>query len=102
MKIGPFEWIVAALFRAINRWRVWYRLPFPLAVTNLLALRIDLRWRNLFDTESALAQSLRHRDGSAQSCPSARSRYPPLSYRRWILQRFIDRLDGHGRNPFRP
>jgi hypothetical protein len=53
MKIGPFEWIVAALFRAINRWRVWYSLPFPLAVINLLALRIDLRWRNLFNTETA-------------------------------------------------
>ena len=53
MKIGPFEWIVAALFRAINRWRVWYSLALPLAVINLLALRIDLRWRNLFNTETA-------------------------------------------------
>jgi Animal haem peroxidase len=53
--MGPslFERLIAAVFRAINRRRVWYRLPFPLAVVNLLALRIDLRWRNLFDTETA-------------------------------------------------
>jgi heme peroxidase len=46
------EQLIAATFRTINRWRVWYRLPFPLAVINLLALRIDLRWRNLFDVET--------------------------------------------------
>jgi hypothetical protein len=38
-----FETVVAGFYRVINRWRVWYRLPFPLAVINLLALRIDLR-----------------------------------------------------------
>jgi len=48
-----FETVIAAIYRFINRWRVWYRLPFPLAVINLLALRVDLRWRNLFDTETA-------------------------------------------------
>ena len=48
-----FEAVIAAIYRLINRWRVWYRLPFPLAVINLLALRVDLRWRNLFDTETA-------------------------------------------------
>lgn len=53
MLAGFFEAVIAAIYRLINRWRVWYRLPFPLAVINLLALRIDLRWRNLFDTETA-------------------------------------------------
>jgi len=48
-----FQTVIAAIYRLINRWRVWYRLPFPLAVINLLALRVDLRWRNLFDTETA-------------------------------------------------
>jgi len=48
-----FESVIAAVFRAINRWRVWYRLPFPIAVVNLVSLRVDLRWRNLFDTETA-------------------------------------------------
>jgi hypothetical protein len=48
-----FENVIAAIYRLINRWRVWYRLPSPLAVINLLALRVDLRWRNLFDTETA-------------------------------------------------
>jgi hypothetical protein len=35
-----FETVVAGFYRVINRWRVWYRLPFPLAVI-------------LFDTETA-------------------------------------------------
>jgi heme peroxidase len=53
MLAGFFEAVIAAIYRLINRWQVWYRLPFPLAVINLLALRVDLRWRNLFDTETA-------------------------------------------------
>jgi hypothetical protein len=53
MLAGFFEAVIAAIYRLINRWRVWYRLPFPLAVINLLALRVDLRRRNLFDTETA-------------------------------------------------
>src|SRR5215472_15522580 len=53
MLAGFFEAVIAAIYRFINRSRVWYRLPFPLAVINLLALRVDLRWRNLFDTETA-------------------------------------------------
>jgi hypothetical protein len=53
MAAGFFESVIAAVFRAINRRRVWYRLPFPLAVVNLVSLRVDLRWRNLFDTETA-------------------------------------------------
>ncbi len=51
--MGLFERVTAAVFRAINRRRVWHRLPFSLAVANLVALRIDLRHRNLFDTETA-------------------------------------------------
>lgn len=47
------ERIFAAGFRAINRYRVWYRLPFVLSVANLFALRSDLRWQNLFNTETA-------------------------------------------------
>jgi hypothetical protein len=53
MTAGFFENAIAAVFRVINRWRVWYRLPLPIAVVNLLSLRVDLRWRNLFDTETA-------------------------------------------------
>jgi Animal haem peroxidase len=53
--MGPslIERLAGAVFRAINRWRVWYRLPVPVSVVNLVALRVDLRWRNLFDTETA-------------------------------------------------
>lgn len=47
--------LASAAFRAINRRRIWHRLPMPLAVANLVALRDDLRTRNLFDTETAAA-----------------------------------------------
>src|ERR1700730_13901782 len=48
-----FERLFAASFRMINRRRVLHRFPFVLSVANLAALRIDLRRRNLFDTETA-------------------------------------------------
>ena len=37
MTINRLERVAAALFRSINRRRVWHRLPFPLAVVNLLS-----------------------------------------------------------------
>jgi hypothetical protein len=79
MKIGPFEWIVAALFRAINRWRVWYRLPLALAVANLLALRIDLRWRNLFNTETAPPNPVPSPDFDIRHCRNADGSFNDLS-----------------------
>ena len=47
------ERLFAATFRMVNRSRVWFHLPVPLAVMNLVALRVDLRRLNLFDTETA-------------------------------------------------
>ncbi|MEZ5787078.1 MAG: peroxidase family protein [Xanthobacteraceae bacterium] len=46
------EQLLAAAFRAVNRSLTWFRLPVPLAVMNLVALRVDLRRLNLFDTET--------------------------------------------------
>ena len=48
-----FERTATAIFRAISHFCVWYQLPFSLAVANLLCLRSDLRWQNVFDTETA-------------------------------------------------
>ena len=42
--------LLGDLFRAINRVIVWHRLPFLLAVINLVALRINLRRFNLWDS----------------------------------------------------
>jgi len=53
MAASTLERLVAGIFSLINRSRVWYRLPFSLAVANLVALRVDLRYRNVFDTETA-------------------------------------------------
>ena len=41
---------IPRLFRAVNRKRVWHRLPTLMATRNLAALREDLRAKNLFDT----------------------------------------------------
>ena len=51
MAASLFQRLFAAIFRKINSRWVWYRLPLGLAVPNLFALRIDLQWHNLFDTE---------------------------------------------------
>jgi len=36
-------------FRVLNRFVDWHRLPLPLALMNFIALRIDLREKNLYD-----------------------------------------------------
>ncbi|MGI9408467.1 MAG: peroxidase family protein [Hyphomicrobiaceae bacterium] len=41
---------VSFLFRILNRFLIWHRLPFLLSVANLVTLQHDLRWRNLFAT----------------------------------------------------
>ena len=79
MAASFFESVTAAGFRAINRWRVWYRLPFPLAVVNLLALRIDLRWRNLFDTETAPPDPTPPGDFDIRHCRTAEGTFNDLS-----------------------
>lgn len=43
--------LVARTFRLINRLIPWYKLPFPIAVANLAALRHDLREKNLYSTQ---------------------------------------------------
>jgi Animal haem peroxidase len=45
--------LASAFFRAINRHWIWYQLPFPLAVSDLVSIRADMRKRNLYDTETA-------------------------------------------------
>lgn len=40
-------------FSAINRRRAWHRLPTVLAAMNLIAIRSEMRERNLYDTEAA-------------------------------------------------
>jgi hypothetical protein len=74
-----FEAAVAAIYRAINRWRVWYRLPLPLAVINLLTLRFDLRWRNLFDTETAPVNPPTPADFDVRRCRTADGSFNDLA-----------------------
>ena len=78
MVAGFFE-LIAAVFRIVNRWRVWHRLPFPVAVVNLLSLRVDLRWRNLFDTETAPPNPVPPRDFDVRDCRTADGTFNDLS-----------------------
>ncbi len=71
MAAGFFEAVIAAAFRRINRTRIWYSLPLPLAVINLLTLRSDLRWQNLFDTETAPADPAIPADFDIRHCRTA-------------------------------
>jgi hypothetical protein len=45
-----------AVFGRINQRRQWHRLPFPISLLNLLSLRLDLRDKNLFDTDKRLQE----------------------------------------------
>ena len=73
------ESVVAAIYRAINRWRVWYQLPFPFAVVNLVALRADLRWHNLSDTETAPLDPPVPTDFDSRGCRTADGSFNDLA-----------------------
>src|SRR5918997_4061586 len=45
-----------AVFGRINQRRQWHQLPFPISLLNLLSLRLDLRDKNLFDTDKRLQE----------------------------------------------
>jgi len=45
------ERLLGRFARLTNRFRVWYRLPFLLAMPTLLAHRVNMREHNLSDTE---------------------------------------------------
>src|ERR1700761_3872903 len=79
MAAGFFEAIVDAAFRRINRTRIWHSLPLPLAVINLLTLRSDLRWQNLFDTETAPADPAIPADFDIHHCRTADGAHNDLS-----------------------
>jgi hypothetical protein len=74
-----FERLFAASFRMINRRRVWHRLPFVLSVANLAALRIDLRRRNLFDTETSPPDPAPPGDFDVRHCRTADGSFNDLS-----------------------
>ena len=50
--MGAIERALGRIFRRVNRLIVWYRLPFLLALVNLVALRINLRHDNLHDMQT--------------------------------------------------
>src|SRR5918912_2868936 len=49
---SPAARLMVGVFSIVNRYRPWHRLPLPLALANLDALRIQLRERNLYDTST--------------------------------------------------
>ncbi len=52
---SPLSWLLIKTFSGINRVVPWYRLPKPLAVLNLVAIRDTLRQRNLHDTTGTMS-----------------------------------------------
>lgn len=51
MKASLFERLLGAYARLTDRWRVWYSLPFALALPGLIGHRINLRRSNILDVE---------------------------------------------------
>lgn len=52
MRAKLYERILGLFARATARVRVWYRLPFPIAMATLLGTRVNERWHNLFNTQT--------------------------------------------------
>ncbi|MBM3941921.1 MAG: peroxidase [SAR202 cluster bacterium] len=50
-----FSRLFTRIWQLVNRFIIWHRLPMPLAVINLVALRIQLREQNLHDTKGAVS-----------------------------------------------
>jgi Animal haem peroxidase len=48
--------VMHSVFGPINERRQWHQLPFPISLLNLLSLRLDLRDKNLFDTDKKLQE----------------------------------------------
>ena len=57
-----FDRVLIFFFRWTNRFIAWHRLPRWLGVANLIALRVELRQHNLFDTDGDLTHP-------KESCP---------------------------------
>jgi Animal haem peroxidase len=52
---GMLKRLSAGAIQSLNKLAPWYRLPLPLAVANLVAIRTILREQNLYDTTSVKA-----------------------------------------------
>jgi hypothetical protein len=61
-------------FSRLNRRRPWHRLPLPLALVNLIALRVELRQHNLTDTRTP-DPSTRRGAVTLDQCPHLAGRY---------------------------
>ena len=58
------ERLLGRFARLTNRFRVWYRLPFLLAMPTIVGHRVNMREHNLLDTERD--PSVLHPNGGAQ------------------------------------
>ncbi|MEO6512965.1 MAG: peroxidase family protein [Nocardioides sp.] len=72
---------LVAGFGRLNRRRLWHKLPLPMALMNIVALRIQLREKNLTDTRTP-DPNLRRASVTPAQCPAgaARFRTPDGSY----------------------
>ena len=61
-------------FSRLNRRRPWHRLPLPVALVNLIALRVELRQHNLTDTRTP-DPSTRREAVTLDQCPHLAGRY---------------------------
>jgi hypothetical protein len=61
---------IVKLYKGINKIVPWHKLPTPLGVFNLLALRIELRAKNLYDVYPDVSSQ-----GTPATCPMSDPQY---------------------------
>ncbi|SEL83946.1 peroxidase family protein [Halomonas daqiaonensis] len=71
--------LLGRLFRRINRRRQWHQFPFLIAVLNLVALRGNMRWHNLYDTERERPPDPDKGELDVRSCRTADGSYNDLA-----------------------
>ncbi|HLT01671.1 MAG TPA: peroxidase family protein [Geminicoccaceae bacterium] len=75
MRRARWSRLLSGAFGLLNRVVPWHRLPGPIGVFNLLALREDLRAYNLYDTSAS---------GASAPGPECRRRDPRVLYARTV------------------
>jgi len=77
VQLNFFENAVVSLFKLINKYIAWHKLPALIGTFNLLAFRYELRAKNLYD-------------GYAQKAPQSSEAAEPMTDKRFLGARNSD------------
>ena len=92
MAAGLGDRILSVFARVTSALAPWHKWPFLIAMPTLAGIRVIMRERNLFNTETAAANSRRRRRAASRDRRTADGSFNSLG----------SSLDGHGGRAFRP